>query len=142
MCYNKGMERFWDKVKKTETCWLWTAALSLDGYGRFQLDGGPRLAHRVAYQLQVGPIPEGLQLDHLCRVRNCVNPAHLEPVSHQENCARGINAQTEKTSCPRGHKYVTENTYIDPRGWRGCRECRRRSRREFEARGRQRGRNV
>ena len=77
--------RFWAKVDKTETCWLWTGGQSA-GYGRFGFKGRPNLgAHRFAYELLVGPIPPGLDLDHLCRVRNCVNPDHLEPVTRREN---------------------------------------------------------
>ena len=74
-------ERFWNKVNKTEGCWLWTAALS-HGYGRFGKGGA---AHRLAWEDRNGPIPEGLVLDHLCRVPRCVNPEHLEPVTHREN---------------------------------------------------------
>ena len=79
------------------------------------------LAHRVAYELQVGPIPVGLQLDHLCRVRSCVNPAHLEPVTSAENTRRGLRAM--KTHCPQGHPYAGENLLIRPTGQRRCRTC-------------------
>jgi hypothetical protein len=83
-------ERFWPKVCKTETCWLWTAFKNRDGYGRFNAGGNqPVLVHRFAYELLVGPIAEGLELDHLCRVRACVRPEHLEPVPHRENLRRG-----------------------------------------------------
>lgn len=83
------IENIWKRVQKTETCWLWGATIDRDGYGTLE-HGGKRSAraHRVVYELEVGPIPAGLQLDHRCRVRNCVNPAHLEPVTHQENLAR------------------------------------------------------
>lgn len=91
-------ERFWAKVNKTETCWLWTGAKIGKGYGMFWI--GPTLrsehfsvAHRYAYQLLVGPIPHKKQLDHLCRVKLCVNPKHLEPVTNRENCMRGIRAR-------------------------------------------------
>src|ERR1019366_4519713 len=70
-------------------CWLWTGGLNRGGYGQF-MTPPCTVAHRVAYELFVGPIPEGLQLDHLCRVRSCVNPQHLEPVSQQENIRRGL----------------------------------------------------
>lgn len=118
-------ERFWSKVEKTETCWLWTASLC-DGYGQFSVSAGlPRRAHRVAYELLVGPIPEGLTLDHLCRVRNCVRPDHLEPVTQAENTRR---ASLGKTHCRQGHPYDEANTYIRPsRGERECRICRRES---------------
>lgn len=89
-------DRFWEKVEKTETCWNWTASLNGNGYGQFALETWPlvlRGAHRIAYLLVVGPIPEGLDLDHLCRNRRCVNPAHLEPVTRQVNLRRGTNAR-------------------------------------------------
>lgn len=85
-------ERFWPKVSKTDSCWLWQASLDGKGYG--QINGGrtpTRMmrAHRVAYELVIGPIPDGLDLDHLCRTPRCVNPDHLEPVTRRENTARG-----------------------------------------------------
>lgn len=79
-------DRFWAKVEKTETCWLWTACKFSNGYGQFQrVDGGTKVAHRIAYELLVGDIPEGLVLDHVCHVRTCVNPAHLRPVTNKQN---------------------------------------------------------
>ena len=84
-------ERFWFKVNKTDTCWLWTGALRGDGYGKFHVKRKWVYAHRFAYELLVGPIPDGLELDHLCRIRNCVRPSHLEPVTHQENMQRAID---------------------------------------------------
>jgi len=80
--------RFWSYVEKTETCWLWTGHLTDDGYGRLGINGQLVLAHRFAYELLVGPIPEGLHLDHLCRVRHCVKPDDLEPVTPAENVRR------------------------------------------------------
>lgn len=124
-------QRFWEKVSKDGPggCWLWTANLSGGGYGNFHLDGRERVAHRLAYEWLVGPIPEGLDLDHLCRVRRCVNPAHLEPVTRRENVLRSpiaIAAQhARKTHCPAGHEYTPENTYTY-NGWRCCRRCRSR----------------
>lgn len=123
-------DRFWIKVEKTETCWLWTAATVKGGYGTIRIGGvGSPMesAHRVAYELLVGPIPDGLHLDHLCRVRRCVNPAHLEPVTCAENLLRGesfsaVNAV--KTECLRGHAFTEENTYYTGRG-RDCRTCKR-----------------
>ena len=119
-------ERFWPKVQKTETCWLWTGALKSGGYGQFFAEKYA-LAHRVAYELVVGPIPEGLTLDHLCRVHNCVNPAHLEPVTNGENLRRGMGPtgiHARATHCPKGHEYTVENTYRNKKGWRTCRACR------------------
>lgn len=117
--------RFWSKVDKTSGCWLWTGAVTGSGYGSGSAGGKAVLAHRWAYELMVGPIPEGLEIDHLCRVTLCVNPAHLEPVTHDENVRRAM-----VTHCPAGHPYDEENTYVRPdRGSRECRVCLREQRR-------------
>ncbi|MBP5913182.1 HNH endonuclease [Streptomyces sp. LBUM 1486] len=119
------------RTDRSGECWLWTGVLTLGGYGRIKVQGRNALAHRVAYEEWVGPIPEGLDLDHLCRVRNCINPAHLEPVTHAENTLRGegITAQqAQQTHCKRGHAFDEENTYV----WRNtriCRQCRKNARR-------------
>jgi hypothetical protein len=131
-------ERFWSKVDKTETCWLWTGAKTSQGYGRFNLTEHWVLAHRFAYELLVGPIPDGLTIDHVkangCTSTACVKavadehgPAHLEPVTMRENLLRGDTfqaANAAKTHCPRGHPFDEVNTYIN-RGRRFCRECKR-----------------
>lgn len=136
--------RFWRYVEKTDTCWLWRGAIEPGhrGYGRMNIEGRSRVAHRVGYELLVGPIPEGLQLDHLCRVRRCVNPEHLEPVTPRENLLRGKTlaaANAAKTHCPVGHAYTPENTIFDAkRRIRSCRECSRRRSREWKARRRAR----
>jgi len=114
-------------------CWQWTGRLTPDGYGHSFIDGKLRMAHRVVYERAIGPIPPGLQLDHLCRNRGCVNPYHMQPVTQRENALRGngfsgVNAR--KTHCPRGHKFSEENTYRSPKGGRFCRACRRTSNRE------------
>jgi hypothetical protein len=124
-------ERFWPKVDAAGPCWEWTANTTDDGYGRIW--SGPEedrllLAHRVAWTLLVGEIPEGLELDHLCRNHACVNPDHLEPVSGLVNQNRGF--KPKKTHCPKGHAYTPENTSIRKRGngiSRGCRTCARAS---------------
>lgn len=109
-------ERFWKRVNKTETCWLWTGAPDNHlGYARFKIRdaSGNRdavMVHRFAYEELVGPIPQGLEIDHLCRIRNCVNPAHLDPVTHQENTRRA----NCRTHCKYGHR-IPES--------RVCRDC-------------------
>ena len=100
-------QRFWAKVNKTPDCWLWTGGKHGYGYGRFYLHGRYVRAHRYAYELLVGAIPSGLVIDHLCRVRVCVNPAHLQPVTHQINCQRqGLS--TRNTSGYRGVYWNTQ----------------------------------
>lgn len=109
-------ERFWEKVNKTETCWLWTAS-SVDGYGGFRVGEKMQRAHRVAYEWEIGRVPDGLELDHLCRTRLCVNPAHLEPVTRQENVIRGAGLAAKnasKTHCLRGHEFSEANIYRQP----------------------------
>lgn len=125
------MDRFWIKVDKTpETgCWHWTSTITTEGYGQFWFNRRPRLAHRIAYEMMVGPIPEGLVIDHLCRVRHCVNPGHMEPVTQAENNARGLSlsaANARKTHCKHGHPFTLENTRFTPVGERVCLTCRRR----------------
>ena len=124
--------RFWSKVRKTETCWLWTAGLDDvpgKGYGQFYLNGKKVKAHRLAYEMLVGAIPTGLFIDHLCRNRSCVNPEHLEPVSNKENVLRGDTYSSghnrTKTHCPKGHEYSEANTRFYNSGYRKCRACHR-----------------
>lgn len=104
-------ERFWQKVEKTETCWMWLAGKSSLGYGYFWRDGHLERAHRVSYELTKGPVPKELELDHLCRVTLCVNPDHLEAVTAQVNTSRATNHNRDKVTCPQGHPYTKENTY-------------------------------
>lgn len=126
-----SIARFWARVDKRseQPCWRWTASLSSDGYGRAQFDGVKTLAHRFAYGLLVGPIPEGLVIDHLCRNRACVNPAHMEPVTAVENNRRGRLA---KTHCLRGHPLSGPNLVMYS-GARCCRVCVRLRGRRAEA---------
>ena len=112
-------------------CWLWTAYVDRHGYGRLR-DGRRMIsAHRLSYELARGAIPEGLELDHLCRTRHCVNPDHLEAVTHRENVRRGMTGevsrtrQTMKTHCLNNHEYAGDNLIVRPNGWRMCRECHR-----------------
>lgn len=115
-------DRFLARVSEytPDECWLWTGQLNAYGYGLISANKKRLMAHRVGYELLVGPIPEGLEIDHLCRVRACVNPAHLEPVEHSENMFRVFG-----DACPKGH---TDFTYHTVRGHitqRNCRECQR-----------------
>lgn len=102
-------------------CWLWTGYRDKLGYGRLTIDGKTAAAHRIVYEHHKGPIPSGLEIDHLCRVTSCVNPDHLEAVTHLENMRRGLNAK--KAFCPQGHPYSGRNVMFELNGWRKCREC-------------------
>lgn len=125
-------ERFWAKVQKDDAtdCWLWTGALNSTGYGQWGVVGKSRSTHRVAYEALVGPIPDGLTIDHLCRVKVCCNPAHLEPVTIAENIRRA-GAAIEQ--CVNGHDYTAENTLRNSQGHRYCRECNNARRRKHPA---------
>lgn len=129
--------KFWEQFEKTPTCWLWTGPKTPDGYG-ITTAKGVRNAHRLSWVLHRGPIPPGMQIDHLCRVRHCVNPDHMELVTLQENVRRG-NAPTaihaRQTHCKYGHPFDEANTaiYYDRLGRkaRKCRACRTRRNREW-----------
>lgn len=126
-------ERFWEKVSKDTGCWEWQAARYPTGYGMYMLKKRPRYAHRIAYELAIGPIPPGLEIDHLCRNRSCVRPDHLEPVTKAENILRSESppAQSARaTECPNGHPWDAANTYWY-RGWRHCKACRRETNRAW-----------
>jgi hypothetical protein len=117
--------RFFEKVQITNKCWLWIATKTTRGYGHFQYQGKMRQAHRIAYEWFVGPIEDGMQLDHLCRHRACVRPGHLEIVTPQENSLRGIGPSAinaRKIRCCRGHEFNAENS-IFKYGERKCRIC-------------------
>lgn len=147
-CSIEYESRFWSKVDASGPCWEWTASLGkTGGYGKYTIpyrDGTGRskhvYAHRHAYTTLVGEIPEGMQLDHLCRNRKCVNPDHLEPVTSRENNRRGVSPSglnMAKNTCPSGHEYNEENTFISKVGHRQCKVCRRAyDKRRYAARGR------
>jgi hypothetical protein len=123
-----------------EPCWLWPGSLTITGYGKVGPgpEGGTGVVHWITYLHMVGPVPDGLDLDHTCHTadcpepapcshRRCANPAHLEPVTRQVNLARGKHNHRGKTHCKQGHEFTPENTYVNPNrpGWRNCRQCQR-----------------
>lgn len=132
-----AVARFWMKVTKTDGCWFWTGAPGRDGYGRLSTGtrtGNPQRpwpyrnhpAHRLSVLLDGRTIPHGLVVDHLCRVRICVRPDHLEVVDQRTNLLRGDGASAvnaKRTHCPQGHPYAGDNVQISPQGFRRCRRC-------------------
>lgn len=131
--------RFWTKIASTSSgCWLWGASRGRNGYARFGWRGNAREAHRYAYELCVGPIPPGHEIDHKCRVRHCVNPDHLQVVPRGWNGAQGFElaAQMKRqaTHCKRGHPFTPENTGLQRGKHRSCRTCTRTSMRAAQAR--------
>lgn len=132
-------DRFWKRVDKTGVCWLWIGGKA-NGYGVFSAGGHKNTyAHRVAYELTWGRIPDGLTIDHLCRNPACVNPTHLQAVSMGENVLRGTSPWAEnarKTDCPQGHPYDEANTYVNYKGSRVCRKCQAAAMRAWYAKNR------
>lgn len=118
------------RIKKTNDCWVWTGELTGSGYGRVRIKGKNFSAHRYVFELLIKPVPEGLQIDHLCRNRTCVNPRHLEPVTGSENVKRAWAVRIkDKLNCPKGHPYSGDNLYIltdrkNGQTWRNCKMCR------------------
>ena len=131
------IEGFLAKVIRPDSggCWIWNGFLEKNGYGKFSHGGRREWAHRCSYRLFVGDIPPGRELDHLCGNPSCVNPAHLEAVTHRENMKRSPHSAPDvhraKTHCPHGHPYTGENLHVY-RGMRYCRECERRHKRAYK----------
>ena len=121
------MARLNRQVKRDGDCWLWTGPTTPNGYGKVRVRGGEpeRVVHRVLWEAHNNmAVPDGYQLDHLCRTRLCCNPAHLEPVTASENTLRQDHANRRKDTCPAGHAYTEENTLVWADGKRRCRACR------------------
>lgn len=120
-------QALWANVEPTGFCWNWRKPLDKDGYGTAHFGNKRYRAHRLSYETLVGPIPEGLVIDHLCRNKACVNPDHLEPVTNKENLLRGFTEtryHSTKTHCKNGHEYNEENTQFG-NSQRYCRPCAR-----------------
>lgn len=141
-CYHKrqrpnDVQRFMAKIHYADNgCWEWTSALNRAGYGVLNIKGKVVLAHRFSFLNAGNTIPPNTELDHLCRNRKCVNPAHLEPVSHHINILRGespVAKYARNTHCPKGHEFTPDSTYIAPgRNDRQCRICRKIARAKFK----------
>lgn len=137
-------DRFWSMVEKEpgDGCWNWTRFKQKVGYGTFRIGNKSLLAHRVAYELEYGPILDGLEIDHLCGNKSCVRPDHLEAVTREENMRRaptwGRWKNAAKTHCPHGHEYTEENTFRHKDGRRECLICKRRHNRENARKKRER----
>ena len=128
------IERLERKIERSGDCWMWTGATSHGGYGVVQASGRMECAHRVVYELLVGAIPDEADLHHKCRTTACVNPAHLEPLTRLAH--RGLHG-SEVLTCPAGHEYTEENTYVIPgKGHRQCRACKRDADRRYRQRKR------
>lgn len=122
------MDKYAERIDRTPTCHIWLGAINPYGYGLIFIEGKHKQAHRVAYEAVNGEIPQGMIINHLCRVRNCVNAEHLEATTHRRNILTGISPSainSRKTHCKAGHEYNEANTRITPRGWRVCRICAR-----------------
>lgn len=133
-------DRFFSKVDPG-LCWEWQGKPNSYGYGRMRIDGDLYFAHRIAWELLVGPIPEGLVIDHMCVNKICVCPEHLDPVTQTVNAKRGkwveasVDVKKSRTHCIRNHPLFGDNLYVTPNGRRNCRECRRTASALFQGKG-------
>lgn len=128
---------FFMVVDHVTGCWNWTANKNQKGYGRVAIDGRLHSAHRVSFEIFNGPLIDGLEVDHVCENRGCINPAHLQQITHASNVRKGNRWNIERpTHCPRGHPFTAPNLGHDHRGWRYCKACasRRHKRRKEEMR--------
>ena len=135
-------ERFLEKIypEPNSGCWLWSGAVNNYGYGQIRIDGRIVYAHRYSYELYVSEIPGGMELDHKCRNPYCVNPNHLEPVTHRENILRGMSPsarQARQKFCVHGHSLIGDNLYLRKSGGRNCKTCNRERQRRYKLESRQ-----
>lgn len=134
------LTRFWSRVEKTHECWNWVGGKTPEGYGQMSVPSlrRPFMAHRIAYELLIGPIPMGLHLDHLCRNPGCVNPAHLEPVTCKENVLHGVGLTAKnarKTHCAKGHSLAEGLFYTrKDKTQRYCKICAGNAQRRYHGR--------
>lgn len=128
MISSVDLDRFWSKVDKTPTCWNWTAGKYVDGYGIFGFNGGVVRSHRFSFEIVNGKIPTNHEIHHKCKNKLCVNPEHLEAITHKNHQRlynNLIKSQLTRTYCPQGHEYNKKNTYVYHKsGSRYCRICR------------------
>ena len=131
-------ERLWPRIDASGPCWLWTGGKGRNGYGKVTRDrnSGTAYVHRVVWEILVGPIPAGADMDHLCRVRACCNPDHLEPVTRAVNVARGSSraGAPRHTECTNGHRLTPDNTAMNGTGKRTCRTCKNAAARRYRTR--------
>lgn len=134
--------RILDKIVRIPEsgCWIWIGSLTGYGYGETWWNNTKHFVHVLMHKLFVGEVPKGFEVDHLCKVRCCCNPEHLEAVTHAENVKRSsswhhvVNYHKAQTHCQRGHAWTEENTYVEPNGKRRCLECKRQRMRNWRAR--------